>query len=106
MELVVLGSGTSIPHRRRCSPGFWLETGTQKVLLDFGPDVPHRMEAEQLAWPELDAIWVSHFHLDHFGGLPSFLFTLRWAPQTASRLKSLRIFGPPGLNKLLRSIND
>jgi len=106
MELTVLGSGTSIPHPRRASPGFWLNIGDQKVLLDTGPDIPHRMAEEELDWPELDAIWVSHFHLDHFGGLPPFLFSLRWAPQTANRSKPLRIIGPNGLQNLLKTIDD
>jgi ribonuclease BN (tRNA processing enzyme) len=106
MELIVLGSGTSIPHPRRCSPGFWLDTGTHKVLLDIGSDIPHRMGEEQLDWFQVDAIWVSHFHLDHFGGLPPFLFGLRWTPQTASRTKPLRIVGPSGLKKLLLAVND
>jgi ribonuclease BN (tRNA processing enzyme) len=64
------------------------------------------MAEEQLDWPQVDAIWVSHFHLDHFGGLPPFLFGLPWAPQIASRTKPLRIVGPSGLKNLLNSIND
>jgi ribonuclease BN (tRNA processing enzyme) len=106
MKLTVLGSGTSIPHPHRASPGFWLDTGSHKLLLDIGPDVSRRMAEERLDWPELDAIWVSHFHLDHFGGLPPFLFSLRWAPQTANRTKTLRIIGPNGLNNLLKTIDN
>jgi ribonuclease BN (tRNA processing enzyme) len=106
MNLVVLGSGTSVPHPHRSSPGYWLETQAGTILLDIGPDTVHRMAEEDLDWPNLDAIWISHFHLDHFGGLAPFLFGARWAPQLRSRAKPLRIFGPSGLRNLIETIND
>ena len=73
MKLTILGSGTSVPHPQRTSPANWLETSKGTVLLDCGSDAPHRMAEEQLDWPNLDAIWISHFHLDHIGGLTPFL---------------------------------
>jgi ribonuclease BN (tRNA processing enzyme) len=105
MQLVVLGSGTSVPHASRCSPGYWIETLGGTILLDAGPDSAHRMAEENLDWPNLDAIWISHFHLDHVGGLPTLLFGYRWAPQTQQRTKPLRLFGPPGLRRLIDTID-
>ena len=64
------------------------------------------MAQEGLDWPGLDSIWISHFHLDHVGGLAPFLFGTRWAPQTQDRRKPLRIFGPRGTRKLLRAFDD
>lgn len=106
MKLIVLGSGTSVPHPLRSSPAFWLETIGGSVLLDIGPDASHRMAQEQVGWPNLDAIWISHFHFDHFGGLPPFLFSLKWAPQTQQRAKPLHIFGPVGVRNLINIINE
>src|SRR5436190_4201418 len=106
MNLTVLGSGTSVPHPHRSSPAFWLETSVGRILLDIGPDAPHRMAEEHLDWPNLDTIWVSHFHLDHFGGLAPFLFSLKWAPQTQTRTRPLKIFGPAGLKNLINAIDD
>ena len=63
------------------------------------------MAEEHLDWPNLDAIWISHFHLDHMGGLAPFLFGSRWAPQIQSRSKPLRIFGPNGLRRIIDAIN-
>jgi ribonuclease BN (tRNA processing enzyme) len=103
MQLVVLGSGTSVPHPTRSSPGFWLETIGGTILLDAGPDVTHRMAQERLNWPNLDAIWISHFHLDHCGGLLTLLFSYRYAPQTQCRTKLLRVFGPNGLRQLINA---
>ena len=106
MKLVILGSGTSVPHPQRASAANWLETEGGSILLDVSADSGHRMAEEHLDWPNLDAIWVSHFHLDHMGGLTPFLFSTKWAPQTRKRTKPLRIFGPTGLKKLFNAIND
>jgi ribonuclease BN (tRNA processing enzyme) len=105
MKLVVLGSGTSIPHQKRASPGFWLETETGSLLLDCGADTAHRMAEESLDWPNLDAVWISHLHLDHCGGLASFLFGTKHAPQTQSRRKPLTILGCQGIGKLLHAMD-
>ncbi|HEX5965343.1 MAG TPA: MBL fold metallo-hydrolase [Pyrinomonadaceae bacterium] len=106
MKLIVLGSGTSVPHPDRASSAHWLETSAGSLLLDISADAAHRMAQEKLDWPNLDAIWVSHFHLDHLGGLPTFLFGSKWAPQTQSRTKPLRVFGPVGLERIMRTISD
>lgn len=106
MKLVVLGSGTSIPHPQRATAAFWLETASGLLLLDCGAEAAHRMAQEGVDWPNLDVIWISHLHLDHCGGLASFLFSLKWAPQTEGRQKPLRIFGCHGIGNFLRAIDE
>jgi len=106
VKLTILGSGTSVPHAKRASPSHWLETSKGSLLLDISADAAHRMAQERLDWPNLDAIWISHFHLDHMGGLVPFLFGSKWAPQTQSRTKPLRIFGPNGFRRIIDAMND
>jgi ribonuclease BN (tRNA processing enzyme) len=100
MKLVVLGSGTSVPHPLRSSAAHWLETAGGTLLLDISAAAVHRMAQEKLDWVNLDAVWVSHFHLDHLGGLFPFLFGTKHAPDTQERRKPLHIYGPRGLRKL------
>ncbi len=95
-----------MPHPHRASPSHWLETSKGTVALDFGADAPHRMAQENLDWPNLDAIWISHFHLDHIGGVAPFLFGVKWAPQAQRRTQPLRIFGPRGLSQIVNAVND
>ena len=106
MKFVVLGSGSAVPHPRRSSSAYWLETSAGTILLDFAASAIHRMAQENLAWANLDAIWISHFHLDHIGGLAPFLFGTRHAPEMKARTKPLTIFGARGLEKLIKTFDE
>jgi len=105
MKLIVLGSGTSVPHPQRAESAFWLDTGAGTLLLDAGAATAHRLAREGVDWVGLDAIWVSHFHLDHVGGLAPFLFGTKYAPQTQIRRKPLVIYGPRGTQELLHTFD-
>ena len=105
MKLIVLGSGTAVPHAARSSSAYWLETGAGTLLLDCSAAAVHRMAQEKLDWTRLDAVWISHFHLDHVGGLAPFLFGTRNAPEMRERRKPLRIFGAKGLRALVEKFD-
>ena len=102
----ILGSGSSVPHPHRSSSGYWLETTAGSLLLDCSASAVHRMAQENLDWTNLDAIWISHFHLDHIAGIAPFLFAVKYAPNTQNRIKILRIFGPQGLKRILRGFDQ
>src|SRR6478735_187897 len=106
MELTVLGSGTAVPHPRRTSSGYWLQTSNGKILLDLSATALHRMAEENLEWWDLDSIWISHFHLDHCAGIAPMLFATRNAPATKDRKKPLKFFGAPGLRGLIQHFDD
>ena len=106
MRLVVLGSGSTVPHPKRSSSGYWLETNGGTLLLDCSASVASRMAANGLDWPNLDAIWISHFHLDHVGGLAPLLAGTKHSAQMKQRTKPLKIFGPAGLKGLIERFSD
>jgi ribonuclease BN (tRNA processing enzyme) len=106
MELVVLGSGTAVPHPLRTSSGYWLQTKSGKILLDLSASAFHRMAEENLEWSDVDSIWISHFHLDHCAGIAPFLFGTRGAPAAVNRTKPLKFFGAPGLRRLIEHFDN
>ena len=68
VKLKVIGSSPAWPNPGGAHSGYLLEAGGRRLLLDCGPGVlPRLREAEE--WPRIDAIAITHFHLDHWGDL-------------------------------------
>jgi ribonuclease BN (tRNA processing enzyme) len=105
MRLTVLGSGTTIPHPKRSSSSYWLETSGGTILLDCSATAIRRSVDEGFDWTGLDTIWISHFHLDHVGGLAPFLAGTKHSEEMKHREKPLRIYGPQGVRGLLERFN-
>jgi ribonuclease BN (tRNA processing enzyme) len=67
VRLTVVGCSPAWPNPGGAQSGYLVEGGG-RLLLDCGPGVLARLR-EREAWPELDAIAITHFHLDHWGDL-------------------------------------
>ena len=67
VKLTVVGCSPAWPNPGGAQSGYLLE-GPGRLLLDCGPGVLAKLR-EREAWPTLDAIAVTHWHLDHWGDL-------------------------------------
>jgi ribonuclease BN (tRNA processing enzyme) len=67
VRLTVIGCSPAWPNPGSAHSGYLVE-GPEQLLLDCGPGVLGRLR-EQEAWPTVDAIAITHFHLDHWGDL-------------------------------------
>ena len=67
VKLTVVGCSPAWPNPGGAQSGYLLE-GPGRLLLDCGPGVLARLR-ERESWPRLDAIVISHWHLDHWGDL-------------------------------------
>ncbi|MGE5690201.1 MAG: MBL fold metallo-hydrolase [Pseudomonadota bacterium] len=70
VKLTVIGSSPAWPNPGGAHAGL-LVTGHGRLLLDCGPGVLARLRGNHGAngWPAVDAIVITHFHLDHWGDL-------------------------------------
>jgi ribonuclease BN (tRNA processing enzyme) len=68
VRLTVIGSSPAWPNPGSAHSGYLLEADGSRVLLDCGPGVLARLR-ETAVWPEVDAVAITHFHLDHWGDL-------------------------------------
>jgi ribonuclease BN (tRNA processing enzyme) len=67
VKLQVVGCSPAWPNPGGAQSGYLLE-GSGRLLLDCGPGVLARLREEE-GWPRVDAIAITHFHLDHWGDL-------------------------------------
>ena len=68
MRLTVIGSSPAWPNAGGAHSGYLVSSNGKRLLLDCGPGVLGRLR-EREAWPRLDSIAITHFHLDHWGDL-------------------------------------
>lgn len=69
-ELVVLGTSSAVPTRRRNHNGYFLRWDTHGVLFDPGEGTQRQMRLAGLAATDITRICITHFHGDHCLGLP------------------------------------
>jgi ribonuclease BN (tRNA processing enzyme) len=67
VRVTVIGSSPAWPNPGGAQSGYLVE-GPGRLLLDCGPGVLARLR-ERDGWPQIDAIAITHFHLDHWGDL-------------------------------------
>jgi len=101
MDITVLGSGSAIQFEQRASASFLIDTNEKKLLLDAGFHLLDRLERCGVMVDEIDAVYISHKHPDHFFGLLHMLFALKNKHYTPKA--KLRIFGFKGLADWLNS---
>ena len=99
-EVIFVGTSDAFGAggRRQAAVVVRLAGGT--VLLDCGMTTGTGMAALGIAREEIDAILISHFHADHFGGIPQFLLASLYED---GRRRPLHIAGPPGVEARVRA---
>lgn len=102
VNLQVLGCGDAFSSGGNFNTCFYLNSLGFQVLLDCGVTSLLAIKKHKLSTLEIDMIAISHFHGDHFGGLPFFLLDA----STLGRTKPLTIISPPGCKeKLEQAVN-
>ena len=98
MDLSVFfaGTGGSIPTPRRGLPALLMRRGGDRILFDCGEGTQRQL-VQSVGLTELTEVFLTHFHADHWLGLPGLLKTF----DLRARERPLAIHGPPGLRELI-----
>jgi ribonuclease Z len=99
LDLVFLGTGGSVPTARRATACLLARVGGERLLFDCGEGSQRQMH-RSVGLVALDEIYVTHFHADHYLGIPGLLKTY----DLQGRERDLRVIGPPGLIDLFKAL--
>ena len=96
LSIFFAGTGGSVPSARRGLPAVLVRRGGEQILFDCGEGTQRQL-IRSVGLGDLDCVFITHFHADHWLGLPGMLksFALR------DREAPLSVYGPPGLHDLM-----
>src|SRR5689334_17004354 len=100
LDLIFLGTSGSVPTAQRAPSALLIRRGGERMLFDCGEGTQRQLLRSTIGLPELPEVFVTHFHADHYLGLPGMLktFSLRM------RDVPLTVYGPPGLRDLFGAL--
>ncbi|MDQ3065820.1 MAG: MBL fold metallo-hydrolase [Actinomycetota bacterium] len=100
MKLNVIGSSPAWPNPGGACSGYLVD---ERLLLDCGPGVLAKLRLRE-PWPAVEAIAITHLHLDHWGDLIPWVWGSLFGPGRAAPKPTLWL--PPGSVAELRPILD
>jgi len=98
MRLTFLGTGSAMPTGHRFQSGTLLQD-EETLLVDCGSGVLHALARTEDGYEAVDAVLLTHHHLDHVADLFP-LLKARWL----AGAEELTIAGPPGTTDLIEAL--
>jgi len=102
-NIKVIGNGNAFGEMQKFHTCFFCQTGETNFLMDCGATSIYNLMLQQVDFDSIDFIVISHFHGDHYGGLPFFILN---ACFKSRRERPLTIVGPPGCQAFVEKLVD
>jgi ribonuclease Z len=99
LSVLFLGTAGSMPTVKRAPASLLLRRGGDRLLVDCGEGTQRQL-LRSIGLPDVEHVLLTHFHADHFLGLPGMMktFALR------GREAPLTLYGPRGLRVLMSDL--
>ena len=97
MKLVFIGTGSAFTVGGNFHSNMYFENeSSNKFLIDCGSDTRHALYELGIDHNDFDAVYISHLHADHIGGLEWLAYRTKFDPKNPKKLKLI-----PGLWSVL-----
>ncbi|QRK06999.1 MBL fold metallo-hydrolase [Archangium violaceum] len=100
LHLVLCGTGTPQADEKHLPPCLAIVAGDQLLVFDAGEGTSRSLNLLGLHTREVDAVFITHWHSDHFGGL-DMLINDSWI---YGRKTALPVYGPRGVQQVLTGL--
>ena len=100
MKIIILGSGTAIPHKDHSPAGILLIQENQLLMLDIGPGSLAKLEKAGYSYHQLDYLFLTHLHPDHTLDLATLLQVFDSNPDS-QRTRPFFVFGCKGTKNFI-----
>src|SRR5256885_4322700 len=97
MQIVFLGTSGSWPTPKRNVSAVAIKRGPEVILFDCGEGTQRQFMQSKLSFMQVSRVFVSHFHGDHFLGLPGMVQSM----SMNGRETPLEVYGPRGIERLV-----
>jgi ribonuclease BN (tRNA processing enzyme) len=101
VKLTIVGCSPAWPNPGGAHSGYLIEHAGSRVLVDCGPGVLSRLR-EREGWPVVDAIVITHTHIDHCGDVIAWLWGQLHVPRPGTPRPELWL--PPGARSELERL--
>jgi len=102
-EITFVGTSDAFGAGGRRQSAVLLRGASGSALIDCGATTGSGLHELGVAIDEIDVILISHFHADHFGGIPLLLLG---ALYEENRKREIKIAGPPGIEARVRALAE
>lgn len=100
-ELLILGSSAATPTANRNPTAQLLNIAERFFLIDCGEGTQMQLRKYKARFQNINHIFISHLHGDHFLGLPGFIASMH----LLGRKNELTIYGPKELEEIINLIH-
>jgi len=100
IDIALVGTGGMMPLPGRFLSSMLCRVNGKMILFDCGEGTQVSLRILGWGFKQIDMICFTHFHGDHVSGLPGLLLTMA----NAERTEPLKLYGPKGLEYIVKSL--